>query len=77
MEIETAKEMAEALTLDNHMAIATLGSSGDDVAIELYNEILILERKIEVLFNALACDQVRKYKSHFKNFDLSTDISRF
>ena len=48
MELEQAKEMAEALTLDNEHAISTLGSDGDEVAELLLKEIERLSNKQRV-----------------------------
>ena len=51
MDLQQAKEMAEALTLDNEHCITSLGSDGDEVAIALYAQILEMEKKLAAVSN--------------------------
>ena len=46
MDLQQAKEMAEALTLDSEHGLSTLGVEGDEVAIVLYARILEMEKKL-------------------------------
>tara|TARA_Y100000310_G_scaffold333795_1_gene412088 strand:+ start:72 stop:338 length:267 start_codon:yes stop_codon:yes gene_type:complete len=57
MNIDRAREMAEALIADNETAIATLGDCGDEVAVCLLLRVEKLERELRAIRGCLASQE--------------------